>query len=439
QQKADAIDTYITSNLNKKEYSTIKKELQKILDTYNSQNKPNLTAKTKAQLEGISKNLEDELNKAKQKKEKQDSDTSIANKKKEINELIDKIPYPDPKSREATQAKTALKNSVKQLNNIQSLDQKQTEISNFSSHMQKKKEQLGANGKNLKYSKDNAQAVQKIKQKLNSAENIDQANNALPDGWANKIETYKNVINSSFDNGPDKNNLITRLNQTVPTTTTYSGVYNENDLKDEIIKNYKRLSKEKIGTLSNFNQNEKNNITRDINNIQVPSDHKNLSKTINDIKSLVTNATRQNFNLFIDKLAYPENTSQLRTDSLKTKEKIKKDLTSKIDYSNKNSVETALNMLKTNIDALKNEIDDIKPEAKKNEFLTEFSKTDHNNISTLLQKVRLYKQDYENKKRLAQDVISQITDQNEKKKLQDRLNNSTNSIKNLDTIKTDAE
>ncbi|MGX9340276.1 hypothetical protein ACWXVM_03020, partial [Mycoplasma sp. 2261] len=216
-------------------------------------------------------------------------------------------------------------------------------------------------------------------------------------------------------------------------------IYNENNLKDEIIQNYKRLAKEKIGTLSNFNQDEKNNITRDINNIQVPSDHKKLSKTINDIKTLVTNATRQNFNLFIDKLAYPKNTSQLRTDSLKTKAIIKQALTSNIDYSNKNSVEATLNKLKTNIDALKNEIDNIKPEAKKNEFLTEFSKADHTKISTLLQKVRKYKQDYKNKKRLAQDVISQITDQNKKKKLQEKLNNPTNSIENFDAIKTEAE
>ncbi|WP_438340750.1 hypothetical protein [Mycoplasma sp. 125] len=439
QQKANAINTYITSNLNKKEYSTIKKELQDILNTYNSQNKPHLAAKTKAQLEEISRNLENELNKAKQKKTKQDSDTSIANKKKEINKLIDQIPYPQPNSNEATQAKNALKSAVNKLNDMQSLNQKQTEITNFSRHMQTKKDQLNANGGNLKYSQNNAQAVQKIKQKLNSAQNIDQANNALPDGWANKIGTYKNVINSSFDNGADKNNLITRLNQTVPTTITGNNIYNENNLKDEIIQNYKRLSKVKIGTLSNIPQNEKNNITRNIDNIQVPSDHKNLSKTIDDIKSLVTNATRQNFNLFIDKLAYPEDSSQLRTDSLKTKAIIKQALTSNIDYSNKVTVEATLNTLKTNIDALKNEINNIKPETKKNEFLTEFSKTDHNNISTLLQNVRKYKQNYEDKRRSAQEVISQITDQNEKKKLQDRLNNSTNSIKNLDTIKTDAE
>ncbi|MGX9389062.1 hypothetical protein [Mycoplasma sp. 327] len=439
QQKADAIKDYINSILNKNEYKKIKQELQKILDTYNSQNKPNLLTKTKAQLEEISKNLEDQLNKAKQKKEKQDSDTSIANKKKEINELIDKIPYPDPKSREATQAKNALKNTVNQLNNIQSLDQKQTEITKFSSHMQTKKNQLSANDGNLKYSENNAQAVQKIKQKLNSAQNINQANNALPDGWANKIETYKNVINSSFNDGPDKNNLITRLNQTVPTTITGNDIYNENHLKNEIIQNYKRLAKDKIGTLSNIPQNNKNNIKSNIDNIQVPSDHTNLSKTINDIKSLVTNATRQNFNLFINKLAYPEDTSQLRTDSLNTKEKIKQALTSKIDYSNKNSVETTLNILKTNIDALKKEIDKIKPEAKKNEFLTEFSKADHTKISTLLQKVRKYKQDYKNKKRLAQEVISQITDQNKKKKLQEKLDNPTNSIENFDAIKTEAE
>ncbi|MGX9395343.1 hypothetical protein ACWXVP_03085, partial [Mycoplasma sp. 1781] len=439
QQKADLIKTYITSNLNKKEYNTIKKELQNILNTYNSQNKPHLTTRTKAQLEEISRILENELNKAKQKKTKQDSDTSIANKKKEINKLIDQIPYPQPNSNEAAQAKNALKSAVNKLNDMQSLNQKQTEITNFSRHMQTKKDQLNANGENLKYSQNNAQAVQKIKQKLNSAQNIDQANNALPDGWANKIGTYKNVINSSFDNGADKNNLIARLNQTVPTTITDNKVYNENDLKDEIIKNYKRISKGKIDTLSNIPENERNNIKRIIDNTQVPSTHTQLSTSINNIKTLVTNATRQNFNLFIDKLAYPENTSQLRIDSLNTKEKIKQALTSKIDYSNKNSVETTLNTLKTNIDTLKNEINDIKPEAKKSEFLTEFSKTGHTKISALLQKIRLYKQEYENKKRLAQQAISQVSDPKEKKKLQDRLDNPTNSIENLKTIKAEAE
>ncbi|MCU9936260.1 hypothetical protein NWP96_03965 [Mycoplasmopsis cynos] len=310
----------------------------------------------------------------------------------------------------------------------------------FSQLMEAKKDILSSNG-NLGYSTQNSQALQTIKQKLNSATSSSDLNNALPEDWKTRIESYKNIINTYFDNDARKQNLITRLNQTVPTTIIGNNLYNEDRLKNEIIDEFKKLTNERIDGLTNKQLNERNDLKQRIQAISNPNNYSDLLNKVKEINNIVLGAAKENYNTFIDnKLMYPKD-NNLSSKSNATKTKIKNRLTKNFTFANKTNVEFELNNLKSNIDILVNEINTVQPESEKTKFKNEFSDADTiDKITKLIQKVRIYKSGHtiDVAKQNARDVINQIKDSNEKSKLLEKLNKKNITISEIENIKNEA-
>ncbi|WAM05935.1 hypothetical protein OM999_01630 [Mycoplasmopsis cynos] len=218
-----------------------------------------------------------------------------------------------------------------------------------------------------------------------------------------KISEYKTIINDSYLDQAPINNLLTRLNQTVPSTLRDNepfptGDYKENQLIDEILHLFKQESISTINQLSNLKTRQKtqfDNITKRVNDIN-PKNYQwnSIESAIMLIKQQTNDAIKLNYDLFIDNnLAYPSK-SNLSSLVSETKKRIKMHLTSNVTRKTKADVERKLNELKTKIDMVKTKISKVKnivqTSNKKDEFERELAQTDDQNIDNLIAKIDKY-------------------------------------------------
>ncbi|WP_369086084.1 hypothetical protein AB5V95_01380 [Metamycoplasma spumans] len=377
------------------------------------------------------------------------SANSLKAKKDDIKAVIGEIPYPNPESAEALEAKRQLAEEVDSLSTAEDLDRKLEEINALKNKMKEKVDLI--NDRHFAYEEgEGVPAYDTIKHHLNSAKTESYVSEAVPDDWSERLSLHKFEIDSFSNSSVDElsafyTEMIKIFNQTVPDAIS-GATYTETELRKQIISKAQEAARNYVnreGNLRYLSAEDKNKILEKINNETLPENNEEqLFGKLAKITEHLNDAERANYNTFIDNLAYPSSTNQddeINANSRNTKEAIKANLTSNISLIGSNThLDTTLNNLARDIQALNTEISTVKPAAKQSEFILEFSRTDNEGIATLLQNVRNYKSDYDTKKREAQSAISQVNDQGKKSELERRLNNDSNTTKDLIDIKEEA-
>ncbi|WP_338582794.1 hypothetical protein [Mycoplasmopsis cynos] len=314
--------------------------------------------------------------------------------------LIISLPYPNPNSTDAQNSKSILNNKVNNAKTKQELDNLNSQINALNVKMNQFINLLSR----IPYDDDKPKtAIETIKKVLDKATTVQDVENILPDNWGQRISEYKTIINDSYLDQAPINNLLTRLNQTVPSTLRDNkpfptGDYKENQLIDEILHEFKQESISTINQLSNLKTRRKtqfDNITKRVNDIN-PKNYQwnSIESAIILIKQQTNDAIKLNYDLFIDNnLAYPSK-SNLSSLVSETKKRIKMHLTSGVTRKTKADVEKKLNELKTKIDMVKTKISKVKnivqTSNKMDEFEHELAQTDDQNIDNLIAKIDKY-------------------------------------------------
>ncbi|UWV80443.1 hypothetical protein NW069_03880 [Mycoplasmopsis cynos] len=326
--------------------------------------------------------------------------SQLNTQKDDIKRLIMSLPYSNPSSTDAQKSKSILNKKVDNAKTKQELDDLNSEINALNTKMNEFINSLSS----IPYDANKLKtAIETIKRALDKATTIQDVENILPDNWGQRISEYKTIINDSYLDQAPINNLLTRLNQTVPSTLRDNepfptGDYKENQLIDEILQEFKQESISTINQLSNLKTRQKtqfDNITKRVNDIN-PKNYQwnSIESAIMLIKQQTNDAIKLNYDLFIDNnLAYPSK-SNLSSLVSETKKRIKMHLTSNVTRKTKADVERKLNELKTKIDMVKTKISKVKnivqTSNKKDEFERELAQTDDQNIDNLIAKIDKY-------------------------------------------------
>ncbi|TQC53951.1 hypothetical protein E1I18_01300 [Mycoplasmopsis mucosicanis] len=323
--------------------------------------------------------------------------SQLDNKKANIKRAIERLPYPNGGQSSKTQLKAKV-DSAKSESELVALDKQIGTLS-------KKITDFVSSLSNIPYIEGDSSkpktAIDNIKRALDQATSVSDVDNILPHNWSLRIREYKDIINSSFVDSSVKNNLLTRLNQTVPTKLGNNqdfpfGNYKEKDLKAEIIKEYKANVKSTVQQLTNLRDHDKNkynDIIKRIDGIKGNKEWEAIVSEIQLINTIVNEGLKANYDWFIDNnLNYPsKNTLKSKVDA--TKQRIKNALTNNMTIQDKQRVESTLNQAASKIATLKAELDKVKGVGagnQKDRFEDEFAQTDLNNLDALINKIRNY-------------------------------------------------
>ncbi|CCP24399.1 coiled-coil domain-containing protein [Mycoplasmopsis cynos] len=356
--------------------------------------------------------------------------------------LIISLPYPNPNSTDAQNSKSILNNKVNNAKSKQELDNLNSEINALNVKMNQFINLLSR----IPYDDDKPKtAIETIKKVLDKVTTVQDVENILPEDWNQRILEYKTIINDDFLGRNRIQNLLVRLNQTVPSTLKDNkpfpiGDYKENQLISEILKEFKIDAIVIVNKLNNLkimsNKQKHDDFIKRINSKNVRDNYQwaELQGDIDFIKQRTNEAIKYNYDYFIDNnLAYP-NKQELSQFVAKTKEHIKMHLTSGITYKSIVNVERILNELKTKIDSARQKIGTIKNLVsavdKKAEFERELAQTDDKGIDKLIIKIEKYNQ--------AVGLLEQIKNDNDKTNIRGRLQ-SANTIEDLNNVIIKAE
>ncbi|WAM10114.1 hypothetical protein ONA24_02325 [Mycoplasmopsis cynos] len=150
--------------------------------------------------------------------------------------LIISLPYPNPNSTDAQNSKSILNNKVNNAKSKQELDNLNSEINALNVKMNQFINLLSR----IPYDDDKPKTAIETIKKVYKVTTVQDVENILPDNWGERISEYKTIINDSYLDQAAINNLLTRLNQTVPSTLRDNkpfpiGDYKENQLINEIL------------------------------------------------------------------------------------------------------------------------------------------------------------------------------------------------------------
>ncbi|UWV92427.1 hypothetical protein [Mycoplasmopsis cynos] len=196
-------------------------------------------------------------------------------------------------------------------------------------------------------------ALNKIKEKIDGLIEISKGSEIIPDDYDNKISKYKDIINKSFKDNNIKNIFLTKLNKAVP--DNYDGSnYKLSNLDVELLAKLKELAIAKIDNMNNLDEIKKKAHKAKINGINSPSDLNAYQVNVIDaIDNFIVEAYKENYKIFIDKLAYPLDAENAAKSS-STKAKLKDKYVSNITKS------TNINELEQNLNNFKKKVDDVK-------------------------------------------------------------------------------
>ncbi|WP_031489305.1 GA module-containing protein [Ureaplasma canigenitalium] len=329
----------------------------------------------------------------------------LDDEKKAINDIIDNLGYPNPNSTDAMKNINDFKAKVANAKSKQALDSLKTEMTNLKNKIASFKTRITK----IPYVANKTKtAIEYFNQVLNKATTAAYVDSILPSDWEERITKYKNIINDQDGilSSSDKENLLTRLNQTVPSTLTDNtttfpvGDYKENNLVNEIISEFKKGSQNVLNNLSNLkqhNQTEYNKKVNELNSIQSGSyDSTNIDQVINKIKKITNDAFEENYNWFVDhNLNYPKE-SQYQNDVSQTKQRIKNHIIKGKKYKDKSSVETRLKAINNTIQSqllpVLNAVENVSNAdgGQRVKYTREFAQTDDTGLLALSEKIKEY-------------------------------------------------
>ncbi|WP_031488930.1 GA module-containing protein [Ureaplasma canigenitalium] len=353
----------------------------------------------------------------------------VQNRKEEIKAVVDTIQYPQNNA-DSTSSKNTLKNEVEGINgssktdNLNKLTEKLNEINEFKTYLDQKKQAV----ERLPY-QNGTEAKNSILHTFNKAHNKAELDRALPNDWHNKVEKYKNTITSNFGTN---HGLMGRLNKTYPTSTDG---FNEDNLKTQIIDTKKANAKSKINhdiknrhNLTDQMVNDYINRIDAVNSNNFPTDF-NALKNIDDI---VKEAWKKNFDQFVNtKLPYPTE-NNYKAEVTKRKARIKEQWKnfdgqqSTIDRIERD----ILNPTKSKLDSANNLINSITDTNVKNKFKDKLSRTEFNNLDSIINEINKYKSLLAEINKIAAINNDQIITSNNGQNDLNDANTSINTLRN---------